>query len=119
MFHDIPSDDRSVGVETRIQTDEGYVSATTRSGPMKNAEEGEDSATVYSDFSDMSDSKVDNYVSELAADLFSKLPPDSTTLNRVAGILADRLREFALKVGYQAPSQMHLDVKVFIYKYRQ
>jgi nucleoside phosphorylase len=103
----------------KTQTDEGYFSTTTRSGTMKNAEEAEDSATVYSDFSDMSESKVDNYVSELAADLFFKLPPDPVTLNRVAGILADRLREFALRVGYQAPTKMHLDVMVFIHKYRQ
>lgn len=67
----------------------------------------------------MSDSKTDNYVSELAADLFSKLPMESTTLNRVASILADRLGEFALKVGHQAPSQMHRDVMAFIHRYRQ
>lgn len=94
------------------------MSVTTRSVPMEIAEVGDDSRTVYSDFSDISESEVDNYVSALANDLFSKLPPDSATLNRVAAILVDRLREFALRLGYQAPSQMHRDVMWFIHRYR-
>ena len=116
------------------QTDEGYFSIAARSGIStaarsdisqtarssgENIEEEEDSATVYSDFSDMSESRVDNCVSELAADLLSKLPPDSATRNKVASILADRLRGFALRVGYQGRTQMHLDVMVFIHKYRR
>jgi hypothetical protein len=96
-------EDRSVGFETRIHTDSGYVSAPTIPSAIKSVEETEDIATVYSDFSDMSDSKVDNYVSELAADLFSKLPPDSVALNRVAGILADRLGNLPSELGTTPP----------------
>lgn len=67
----------------------------------------------------MSTLEANNYVSELVADLLSKLPPDPTTLSKVADILADRLNGFAVRVGYRAPSQMHIDVMVFIHKHRQ
>ena len=76
-------------------------------------------ATVYSEFPDVPKQSARYYVSLLAKDLFTKLPSDRITLQRVADILADRLKHFALKIGYQAPNELHLDVMAFIHKFRK
>jgi tetratricopeptide (TPR) repeat protein len=62
-----------------------------------------------------------NCITELAAALFSKMTTsdvDIKTLQRISQLLPDLLRTFALKVGYQGPTQMHRDVMHFVYKYR-
>lgn len=66
--------------------------------------------------------KKENYISELADDLFSKVrseQPDSQTMERIYGILPELLKIFALKVGHNSPTQMHCDVMFFVYKNRK
>ena len=64
----------------------------------------------------------ENYVTDLAAALFSTIQPselDKKTLEHIFRILPGLLRAFALKVGHRARKQMHRDVSFFVHKYRE
>ncbi|KAI9727443.1 MAG: hypothetical protein M1834_008387 [Cirrosporium novae-zelandiae] len=105
-------------------TDSGYASATNiKFESAQNAEslEWDDVKTIYSDAPSLPASRKENYLSELADDLFKKACPEKCgghTIERISGILFELLKAFALKVGHNAPTQMHRDVMVFIHKYR-
>ena len=80
-----------------------------------------DVKTVYSDAS-IPGLEKESYISELANDLLSKArseQPDSQMIQRISLSLPKLLRAFALKVGYNAPSQMHRDVMWFVHKHRR
>ena len=64
----------------------------------------------------------EEYISQLALDLFSSVKSyesDRNTLERISSKLPDLLRAFVLKVGHKAQSQMHQDISVFVHKYRR
>jgi hypothetical protein len=104
---------------------DGYASATNnRSEGAQNPKdlEWDDVRTVYSDTSSLPAFEKENYVSELADDLFSKVHSeqlDGQTMERISGILPGLLKAFALKVGHNAATQMHRDVMFFVHKYRR
>ncbi|KAF3905765.1 hypothetical protein AA313_de0203376 [Arthrobotrys entomopaga] len=83
--------------------------------------ESDDTQTVYSNASSLATTTKGLYISELADALFQAVcteEPDIKTLDRVSGALPELLKAFALKVGYNAPSQMHRDVMYFVHKNR-
>lgn len=112
-------------VQFRPPMDEGYASATKNiSEVAQNPKdlEWDDARTVYSDASSLPALEKENYISELADDLFSKVrseQADGQTVERISGILPELLKAFALKVGHNAPTQMHRDVMFFIHKNRR
>ncbi|PGH14217.1 hypothetical protein AJ79_03190 [Helicocarpus griseus UAMH5409] len=58
-------------------------------------------------------SEIKKYISDLADDLLGKIrseQSDNTTMREIFGILPRLLEGFALKIGHNAPSQMHRDV---------
>ncbi|KAF3258160.1 hypothetical protein TWF217_005852 [Orbilia oligospora] len=67
----------------------------------------DDVETVYSETSSFATSEKENYISELAAVLFHEIP------------LPELLKAFTLKVGYNAPGQMHRDIMFFVHKHRE
>ena len=59
---------------------------------------------------------------ELADNLFSTVKPlrsDFDLRDGIAAILPDLLKDFALKLGHNAPTAMHRDVMAFVHKNRQ
>lgn len=100
--------------------DEGYIE--TSSIAALDDIDLEDTRTIYSDASSLPGLRDDNYISEFADNLVSKLryeKLDGQTIQRISGILTELLKAFALKVGHNAPSQMHRDVMFFVHKYRK
>jgi hypothetical protein len=103
-----------------ISLDEGYVDSTNNTA--QDDAESEDNRTVYSDAPSLPGLKDRSYISAFADDLVSTLryeKADSQTMQRVSGILTELLKAFALKVGHNAPSQMHRDIMFFVHKYRR
>jgi hypothetical protein len=81
-----------------------------------------DTRTVYSDASSLPALKSENYISELAEDLLSKIYSDdldSQSIERVSERLPDLLKAFALKLGFGAQTQMHRDIMFFVHKHRR
>ncbi|KAJ5984630.1 hypothetical protein N7481_006729 [Penicillium waksmanii] len=77
--------------------------------------------TVYSDTSSIAPLRKESYISLFGEDLFMKLvswQPDAQAMERISEALPELLRAFALKIGHNAPSQIHRDVMVFIHKNR-
>ncbi|KAK6526081.1 hypothetical protein TWF281_011119 [Arthrobotrys megalospora] len=97
---------------------------TSMAGPSPAVEDVldfDDTQTVYSDASSVTTLAKENYISELADALFRNLCADQLdgkTLERISAALPDLLKAFALKVGHDAPSQMHRDVMFFVHKNR-
>lgn len=82
----------------------------------------DDTATVYSDTSSLSDLGVESYNSKLAEDLVARLDPNTLNekvLESLVRSLPGLLKALALKLGHQAPSQMHRNVMVFLHKHRE
>ncbi len=99
----------------------GYQTAT-ESVPAPDGQDFDDTATEYSDASSAAFSMEEDYIRALADDLFRKI----ASLNakeephmRASMILPELLQAFALKVGHDAPTPMHLDVMTFVHKHRQ
>ena len=101
-------------------------------GPVKNSlsdgvqistsMESDDTKTIYSDASSVPNVESEGYIFELANDLMRKTrseQPSPETIQRVIVILPKLLKAFSLKVGYNAPSQMHRDVMWFVHKNRE
>ncbi|KAF3089936.1 hypothetical protein TWF103_000657 [Orbilia oligospora] len=86
----------------------------------------DDVETVYSETSRFATSEKENYISELAAVLFHEIREllrsdnsETTIWERISIALPELLKAFALKVGYNAPSQMHHDIMFFVHKNRE
>ncbi|KAH8803460.1 hypothetical protein F5884DRAFT_712243 [Xylogone sp. PMI_703] len=98
------------------QTDDGCLPATritSENAYNEEIPESDDTRTVYSDASSLSVWKKKSYISEFADDLFNKVHserPDSRTIDRISRVLPNLLKAFALKVGYNAPTQIHRDI---------
>ncbi|KAE8315062.1 TEA/ATTS domain family-domain-containing protein [Aspergillus transmontanensis] len=97
-------------IQHNLPTDPGYTSIEQLKTPQRQSSLQVDAArTIYSDTSSATTLQKESYISELADGLFTK---------RIFQILPELLRAFALKVGHNAPSQMHRDVMFFIHKNR-
>jgi hypothetical protein len=116
---------RTEEVQSGLSTDEACVSATNEPSDCKqdlNNLESVDIRTIYSDASSLHPRKKEAYISELADDLFSKvrsLMSGVETMESISRVLPELLKAFALRVGYNAPTQMHRDVMCFVYKNRR
>lgn len=112
-------------VQLRPPTDEEYASAannTSEGAHSPKDQASDDIRTVYSYASSLCALKEESYISELADNLFSNVrseQPDAQAMERISGILPELLKAFALKVGHNAPTQMHCDIMVFVHKYRR
>ncbi|KAH9908388.1 hypothetical protein F4778DRAFT_717069 [Xylariomycetidae sp. FL2044] len=93
--------------------------------PVSNAHAGEaeeaDAATVYTDFSVVSDEPTGSYryITTFADDLLKRLEArrlEPTVVEAVSSRLPALLKAFSLNIGYQATTQSHLDMMVFIHK---
>jgi len=85
-------------------------------------QQDDDIETVYSDATSLSDPIYGKYVVALAENISNSLGSlalDPQLVARLSAALPRLLRALALSIGYQAPSQIHRDVMVFIYKYRK
>lgn len=81
-----------------------------------------ETATIYSDTSSLATSRQDDYISELANDLFSNVKNFHLNIDlkeRLSSILPDLLKDFALKLGHEAPTATHLEVMAIVHKHRQ
>ncbi|KAI0466842.1 hypothetical protein F4859DRAFT_496110 [Xylaria cf. heliscus] len=113
-------------------TDSGYASAIRTEkmsylppdqAPIRTTQDpdNEDAATVYSDASSLAFSRQENYILELADDLYDKISywnPDSDAKERVSTVLPGLLRDFALKIGHNAETQIQRNVMAYVHKYR-
>lgn len=119
-------------------SDSGYGTASSRAQPgppnkvttlgqgesygQKVELELDDNETVYSDTSSLSDRRVESYSSKFVDDLVARLDltnADEAILDKLAESLPALLQALASKIGHQAPSQMHRDVMVFLYRNRE
>jgi hypothetical protein len=105
-----------------ISDDEDASTANIYSEGIHNPAETDDTRTVYSNSSSMVTAARDNYITEFADGLLSRLRTqgtDSESLEAVYPILPRLLKSFALKIGQNAPSQEYRDIMVFVSKHRR
>ncbi|PNP54428.1 hypothetical protein THARTR1_04985 [Trichoderma harzianum] len=109
-----------------VPADSGYSSAGSKLDPIHDVSEGDpqdidDSITIYSNDSSLSSEMKEDYISELARDLFDKLKSETINddlIDQIYSVLPELLKSFALKLGHGAP-QIHRDVMFFVHKYRR
>ncbi|KAI1390202.1 uncharacterized protein F4822DRAFT_428544 [Hypoxylon trugodes] len=127
-----------------LPSDSGYATASCRSNAALNHQLGlpnqklinqpqgsplefiqhddDDVQTVYTEISNISEVKRGSYITTLADDLFNEIGAkemDEETIEKLSSTLPTLLKALALNFGYRASSsQMHHDVMVFVYKYR-
>lgn len=110
----------------QLPTDSEYSSTAPKTKLAHNIRaedltDANDTKTVYSDNSSLSESRNENYISEMANGLFSKIlfeEVDKEVIKRIFEILPKMLQSFALKLGHDAP-QIHRDVMFFVHRYRR
>lgn len=128
-----------IGPPAASYTDSGYASAPTTGTKVDSLrthgdqavaqftrepveQDVDDTATEYSNVSSTTFSRQKHYIRELADDLFSKigsLNADEKTQTGFSEILPELLKAFALKVGHDAPTQLHRDVMAFVHRHRR
>lgn len=119
------------------ETDSGYASLATNrfDSSMKHAQQAtsataheldeqdsDDAATAYSNAPSATFSMQEEYIEALADDLFKKMRSLNVSEEPQTGIsmiLPELLQAFALKVGHDAPTPIHLDVMAFVHKHRR
>ena len=82
----------------------------------------DDNRRIYSDASSRANLKSQSYIHELVDELRGVIcarNPDHQTLIEILKSIPELLKEFALKFGHNAPSQMHRDIMVFVHKNRK
>jgi hypothetical protein len=107
-----------LGLGKRVETTE-MSSANTQETEQQ---DDDDAKTVYSDTASLSNPIYGKYAAALAQDISNGLGVlglDPQVIARLSATLPRLLRAFALSIGYQAPSQMHRDVMVFICRHRK
>ncbi|KAH8812294.1 hypothetical protein F5884DRAFT_855596 [Xylogone sp. PMI_703] len=113
-------------VQSMHSNEEVLVSETSSSPKptfdlMDGRDEDDDVNSIYTEGPNMSPSKRESYISELADDLFNKVQlekSDEQIPERMYRILPRLLKAFALKIGHFGSTQMHRDVMVFIRRHR-
>jgi hypothetical protein len=125
MADDIESQSNIESGHDGPPTDSGYVSATKTIGHNEQESTallGEDARTIYSDTSSVLGPDREQYLTGLADDLYSKVlseQEDDEIAKQVCAVLPGLLKAFALKMGHDAPSQMHRDIMAFVHKSRE
>lgn len=110
--------------DTTAETNEQHYLQSTDdigSSPRLDDYSSHDAATVYSDASSVTTVQYEGYISVFADDLYKQIHakgPSNETMKAILQLLPGLLKAFALKIGFNAPSQMHRDTMFFIYKYR-
>ncbi|CAG9990680.1 unnamed protein product [Clonostachys byssicola] len=111
------------GMESEINKSENHGDqAATQSMQERTEQDVSDTATEYSNTSSAMFSRQQTYIWELADDLFRRigsLNADEKTQGKVSAILPELLKAFALKIGHDAPTQMHRDVMAFVHRHRR
>ena len=82
-------------------------------------DDGDDSETIYSDFSDTYDAKFEGYSKAFAYQLYKSLPwirDNSESYTAIARILGNRLKIFALRLSQTTTDASYRDIMVFIHK---
>lgn len=103
--------------------DSSRFSALVRS--LTSADSGsfeDDTASTYTDESDLNSTMKDSYVSEFARLVFESLGArglDSGSIDKIHAGLEHFLRSFALRLGHSAKSIEMLNSMVFIHRYRR
>ncbi|RYP02811.1 hypothetical protein DL765_010681 [Monosporascus sp. GIB2] len=96
--------------------------AAAQSGQGPAEQDVDDATTEYYNASTTTFSRQESFIRGLADDLFSGVCPlnaHEDVQKRISAILPDLLKAFALKVGHNAPSQMHRDVMAFVHRHRR
>jgi hypothetical protein len=91
-----------------------------QSGPSASLFDKDDSDTIYTKTS-ISNAIVGNYIALFADDLSRRVKVDGldeAVIAKGADVLRQLLKAFALKLGYDPPSQDHRDAMVFIHRHR-
>lgn len=114
---------RILAMNNKRRNDETYYSMDRRRTPLSRpTDELDDVKTVYSDTSNASGFRRKGYI-EVFADLllqrFSTTQFAAYTLEDIYKSLPTRLKAFALRVGLNEPTQVHLDTMFHIHKYRR
>lgn len=110
-------------VQTMSSDEEGSVSPHAVSS-ARNAEDdgGDDAQSIYTAGPSLSPFKQQNFISELAEDLFNKVCLDENAhqaAERIHSILPRLLKAFAMRFGQFGSTQMHRDVMIFIRQHRR
>lgn len=106
---------RSLGSTTLVESMDG------KDEEVMEAEE-EETMTTYSDASSMSSEDAENLMHTLPDELFivaRSVQPDTHIIENVSQDLPGLLKSFALRLGYNAKSQIYRDVMYSVRKYRR
>lgn len=83
--------------------------------------DSDETATVYSDASSTGSVQKWIYIWDLAESIFGNLnsfTTNSETANHISSALPTLLQDFALRLGYNATTQMYRDAMVFVHRHR-
>lgn len=110
-------------VQSVLSDEEGFVPPRVVASP-RNAEDdhGGDTESIYTAGPSISSLNQQNYISELADDLFSKVRFDQSAHHfpeRIHCILPRLLKAFAMRFCQFGSTQMHRDIMVFIRRHRE
>jgi hypothetical protein len=121
--------DNTEGQKRRTEqfTDSGYASAPAgkiiSQPPTQTPLDTQDdtSQTAYTDVSVVFGGTMDQCVSEFADELYRSLCTSShaSGLGGITNLISDLLKEFAIRIGYLAPSKGHCDLMYFVHKFRR
>lgn len=89
--------------------------------PARPTLQDNDARSVYTDVSAMLGNDVDLYLAEFANQLYRDVCKgfDGSSLTEISNVLPDVLKEFAIRIGYQAPSALHCDIMYFVHRFRR
>jgi hypothetical protein len=78
----------------------------------------EDVRTVYSAATTVGPAHAQNYISELCSDIYNRLGSclDPNLRKTLPGALPWLVKAFAIKIGYDSPTQVNQDIMYFIHK---
>jgi nucleoside phosphorylase len=114
-----------LNVDSYLPTEDGYISqmnSAASDAQVGTYPKSDDARTVYSDAPSLPSFQIEGFIKELADSLVNKVLPEkagNTVLGKFLEVLPQLLKAFALRLGHQAPSQMHRDVMFFVHKYRR
>jgi len=89
---------------------------------VEHSSSSDDDRTIYSDARSMAGEGVDAYVTELVGSLMATVRAESMDAadgSKLCDALPALLKTFALRLGYDAPSQMHRDIMYFVSRNRE
>lgn len=100
------------------QADDRAVSADNRTVDADDRTVDIDVRTEYSAATSLGDSRIEGLVSQLADQLIGEIfSNDERSIKTVFNILQGLLKNFALKIGFNAQSQIQRDIMYYTHKY--